>query len=42
MAYVPVPKDFSKIKDKFSTEFKLKDKLYVFLWQEFVVFRSIC
>ena len=41
MAYVPVPKDFSKIKTKLALNLT-KDKLYVFLWQEFVVFRSIC
>ena len=41
MAYVPVPKDFSKIKTKLALNLT-KRQIYVFLWQEFVVFRSIC
>lgn len=41
MAYVPVPKDFSKIKTKLALNLT-KRQIICFLWQEFVVFRSIC
>ncbi len=41
MAYVPVPKDFSKIKTKLALNLT-KRQIICFSLQEFVVFRSIC
>ena len=39
MAYVPVPKDFSKIKTKLALNLTKRTNYMFFFWQEFVGFR---